>query len=74
LEYASGALSESGQDRSKQMGETMKTLLVAAASMLVAAGTVTMVRAADVPPPWAYGFNGPPPSTPAPPDSSRGTG
>jgi cytochrome c553 len=43
----------------------MKTLLAAAAVLtLGAAGGLTLAQAADVPPPWAYGFAGPPPATP----------
>src|ERR1700729_2123916 len=42
----------------------MGRLLVAVSALaFVAAGTVTAVRAADDPPPWAWGFDGPP--TPA---------
>jgi cytochrome c553 len=45
----------------------MKTLLAATAALtLGAAAGVTVVQAADVPPPWAYGFASPPPSSPAP--------
>jgi cytochrome c553 len=45
----------------------MKKLLVAAAAMtLGAAAGATAVQAADVPPPWAYGFASPPPSSPPP--------
>ena len=44
----------------------MKKLFVAAAAFALgsAAGTVTAVQAADAPPPWAYGFTTPPPSSP----------
>src|SRR6266567_7314624 len=45
----------------------MKTLFVAAAALtLGAAAGATAVQAADVPPPWAYGFASPPPSSPPP--------
>jgi cytochrome c553 len=44
----------------------MKTLLVTATALSIAAvlGVATVVQAADVPPPWAYGFLTPPPATP----------
>jgi cytochrome c553 len=46
----------------------MKKLLGAAAAIaFVGAAGVATVQAADVPPPWAYGFNGPPPATPPAP-------
>jgi cytochrome c553 len=43
----------------------MKRLLVAAAAFAFggAAGLATAVQAADAPPPWAYGFTTPPPSS-----------
>jgi len=45
----------------------MKQLLAAAAAVtLGVAGVVTLAQAADVPPPWAYGFATPPPATPPP--------
>ncbi len=44
----------------------MKKLFVAAAALAFggAAGVATAVQAADAPPPWAYGFTSPPPSSP----------
>src|SRR5712691_9012010 len=44
----------------------MKTLFVAATALTfgAVAGVATAVQAADVPPPWAYGFAAPPPATP----------
>ena len=45
----------------------MKMLLGAAAIAVVGiAGIATVVQAADVPPPWAYGFTTPPPSSSPP--------
>jgi cytochrome c553 len=46
----------------------MKRMFVAAAALAIggAAGFVTVVQAADAPPPWAYGFATPPPSSPPP--------
>src|SRR6516164_10210590 len=46
----------------------MKKLLGAAAAVaFVGVAGIATVQAADVPPPWAYGFAGPPPATPAAP-------
>src|SRR5262245_21821951 len=47
----------------------MKKLLVAATALTFVgvAMAATAVNAADVPPPWAYGFAGPPPATPPTP-------
>jgi len=46
----------------------MKKLLGAAAAVaFVGAAGIATVQAADVPPPWAYGFAGPPPATPPAP-------
>jgi cytochrome c553 len=67
-----------------QKGETMKHLIVSAAALALgtAAGLATAAQAADVPPPWAYGFTTPPPATrpapaapaanPQPPDNVKG--
>jgi cytochrome c553 len=46
----------------------MKRMLVTAAVLAIggAAGFVTVVQAADAPPPWAYGFTTPPPSSQPP--------
>jgi cytochrome c553 len=45
----------------------MKTLLLASAALAFASMTAT-VQAADVPPPWAYGFTSPPPPNVPPPN------
>ena len=47
----------------------MKNLFLAATALtfVTVAGTATAVQAADVPPPWAYGFAGPPPNPMPPP-------
>jgi cytochrome c553 len=45
----------------------MRKLLGAAAIAFVGAAGIATVQAADVPPPWAYGFAGPPPATPPAP-------
>ena len=47
----------------------MKGLFLAATALTfaTAAGIATAVHAADVPPPWAYGFAGPPPNPMPPP-------
>src|SRR5215467_11793998 len=50
-------------------GETMNRLLLAATALTfgAVAGIATAVEAADVPPPWAYGFAAPPPNPMPPP-------
>jgi cytochrome c553 len=47
----------------------MKKLLLAATALtfVTVAGMGTAAQAADVPPPWAYGFTGPPPNPMPPP-------
>src|SRR6516164_5701229 len=45
----------------------MMKLLGAAAVAFVGVAGIATVQAADVPPPWAYGFAGPPPATPPAP-------
>ena len=49
------------------MKQTKQLLATAAiVALAVAAGAVSLAQAADAPPPWAYGFAGPPPATPQP--------
>jgi cytochrome c553 len=59
---------------SNRKGEAMRKLFLAgtALTFVTVAGIATAVQAADVPPPWAYGFATPPPN-PMPPPAPAAT-
>src|SRR5215471_13189046 len=68
--FCTGIRTRPDQEASEnQEGGNMKRLLLAATALtfVTVAGIATAVQAADVPPPWAYGFAGPPPNPMPPP-------